>query len=92
MPQLEATIDLVRDLNPKLAIGGIVCTLADQRTILSQVVEQQIRTRYGELVFNTVIPMNTKLAEAPAAGQPVTLYAPHSAGAMAQELEERYGR
>lgn len=97
MPQLEATIALVQELNPPLAIGGIVCTLVDKRTNLSQVVEQQIRRKYGDLVFDTVIPMNTKLAEAPAAGEPITTYAPDSAGAraytaLAEEMEQRYGR
>lgn len=97
MPQLEATIDLVRDLNPALDIGGIVCTLVDRRTNLSQIVEQQIRGRYGDLVFTTVIPMNVKLAEAPAAGEPISMYAPNSVGAqayaaLAAEVEARYGR
>lgn len=96
MPQLEATIDLIRDLNPSLSIGGIVCTLVDRRTNLSQAVERQIRNTYGDLVFETVIPMNTKLAESPAAGEPVRVYAPSSAGstayeALAEELEARYG-
>lgn len=97
MPQLEATIDLIRDLNPQLTIGGIVCTLVDRRTNLSRVVEERIRQRYGDLVFKTVIPMNVKLAEAPAASKPIIGYAPESAGsvaytALAQELEERYDR
>jgi len=97
MPQLEATIDLVKELNPPLTIGGIVCTLADRRTNLSQVVEQQIRQKYGDLVFKTTIPTNTKLAEAPAAGTPISAYAPDSAGArayaaLAQEVEARYAR
>lgn len=96
MPQLEATIELVRELNPKLEIGGIVCTLSDRRTILSQVVEAQIRAQYADLVFHSVIPVNTKVAEAPAAGQPISLYAPASNGAVAymqlcEELEQRYG-
>jgi chromosome partitioning protein len=96
MPQLQATIDLVRDLNPQLAIGGIVCTLSDRRTSLSQAVEQQIRDSYGDLVFNTVIPVNVKLAEAPAAGKSIMTYAPDSAGAaayttLAGEVEARYG-
>ena len=95
MPQLQATIDLVRELNPGLAIGGIVCTLADRRTTLSQAVEEQIRAKYNDLVFQTVIPVNVKLAEAPAAGQPITTYAPGSAGAaayiaLAEEVEARY--
>jgi len=97
MPQLEATIELVRELNPQLAIGGIVCTLVDKRTSLSQIVETQIRAQYGDLVFQTIIPVNTKLAEAPAVGTPISIYAPDSAGArayaaLAQEVEQRYGR
>jgi chromosome partitioning protein len=96
MPKLEATIDLVRELNASLAIGGIVCTLSDKRTTLSQVVEQQIREQYGELVFKSVIPLNTKLAEAPASGEPINTYAPTSPGAkayaaLAAEVESRYG-
>ena len=59
--------------------------------------ETQIRASYGDLVFSTVIPMNTKLAEAPAVGTPISHYAPESAGAkayaaLAAELEARYGR
>lgn len=97
MPQLEATIALVQDLNPALAIRGILCTMADRRTSLAQIVEQQIRAKYGALVFQTVIPLNTKLAEAPAAGEPIAIYAPESAGAqayaaLAEELEQRYAR
>lgn len=97
MPHLEATIELVRELNPRLVIGGIVCTLADRRTRLSQIVEGQIREQYGELVFKTVIPVNTQLAEAPARGLPISIYAPESTGALAyaqlaEELEARYGR
>ncbi len=95
MPQLQATIDLVRELNPGLAIEGIVCTLADRRTSLSQAVEDQIRAKYGDLVFQTVIPVNVKLAEALAVGQPITTYAPGSTGAaaytaLAEEVEARY--
>jgi chromosome partitioning protein len=95
MPQLEATIELVRELNPGLRIGGIVCALADKRTTLSHAVEEQIRNKYGDLVFQTVIPLNTKLAEAPAVGEPITTYAPASSGALAyarlaEELEARY--
>ena len=97
MPQLEATIGLVQELKSDLMIGGIVCTMADKRVNLSHVVEQQIRARYGDLVFQTVIPLNTKLAEAPASGTPIASYAPGSAGALAyaalaEEVEARYGR
>lgn len=97
MPQLEQTIELVREIHPTLAIGGIVCTLADRRTNLSGEVERQVRERYGDLVYDTVIPMNIKLAEAPAAGVPISSFAPQSAGALAYgalaaELEARHGR
>lgn len=97
MPKLEATIELIKELNPQISIGGIVCTLSDKRTNLSQLVEQQIRELYTELVFNTVIPLNTKLAEAPAIGEPITTYAPTSAGAtaynsLAEEVINRYGK
>lgn len=95
MPKLEETITLVRKLNRRLAIGGIVCTMFDRRTSLSQVIEGQIREHYGDLVFKTVIPLNIKLAEAPASGQPITIYDPTSSGAyaykqLAQEIMERY--
>ncbi len=97
LPPLEATIALVREINPPLRIGGIVCTMADRRTNLSQQIEQQVRAQYGDLVFSTVIPFNIRLAEAPAAGASIATFAPQSAGAqayaaLATELEERYGR
>ncbi len=95
MPQLEATIEMVREIHPSLSIGGIICTLADRRTNLCQQIEQQVRDRYGALVFETVIPVNVKLAEAPSTGTPIGVYAPQSAGAqayaaLALELETRY--
>ncbi len=97
LPKLEKTIGLVRKLNPQLAIGGIVVTQYDRRTNLSQVIAQQLRDRYGELVFDTHIPLNTKLAEAPAAGKPISSYDPTSPGAiaymkLAEEVERRYGQ
>ena len=96
MPQLEATIELVKEINPGLAIGGVVCTLADRRTNLSHEIERQVRERYGDLVFETVIPVNVRLAEAPTRGTPISRYAPASVGAqayaaLAGELEARYG-
>ena len=95
LPQLEATIGLVKKLNPGLRIGGLVVTMHDKRTALSPAVERQAREQYGELVFNTTIPLTTRLAEAPAAGEPISKYAPDSAGAhayeaLAQEVKKRY--
>jgi len=96
MPQLEATIELVRQLNPELEIGGIVGTMYDGRTNLSKSVERQVRTKYGALMFETLIPLNTKLAESPAAGEPISTYDPEGAGALAyakltREVVSRYG-
>jgi chromosome partitioning protein len=96
MPQLEQTIDLIGQLNPELMVGGIVCTMYDGRTNLSKSVERQVRAKYGALVFETVIPLNIKLAESPAAGLPMSTYDPEGAGALAyakltREVVARYG-
>jgi chromosome partitioning protein len=97
LPQLEETIAIVRQLNPSLAIGGIVVTMIDRRTSVNQVVEDAARQQYGDLVFKTVIPFNVKLVEAPAAGQPISAYASGSSGArayhdLALEVATRYGK
>lgn len=97
MPQLEETIGIVRQLNPMLTIGGIVVTMVDRRTSVNMVVEDAIRQQYGEVVFQTTIPFNVKLVEAPAAGQPISLYAGDSSGArayhaLAEEVEARYAQ
>jgi len=97
LPQLEETIAIVRQLNPQLVIGGIAVTMIDRRTSVNQVVEDAVRQQYGELVFKTVIPFNVKLVEAPAAGQPINVYAPGSSGArayheLALEVAARYGK
>jgi len=81
--QLQQTIKLVQKLNPSLQISGVVCTMVDRRNNLSRVVEQQIRETFGQLVFETIIPTNITLAEAPASGQSIIDYAPTSAGALA---------
>lgn len=97
LPQLEETIAIVRQLNPSLAIGGIVVTMIDRRTSVNQVVEDAARQQYGDLVFKTVIPFNIKLVEAPAAGLPISTYAPGSSGAhayheLALEVAARYAK
>ena len=97
LPKLEKTIALVRKLNPSLAIGGIIVTQYDSRTNLSATITLRLRREYDTVVFNTVIPLNVKLAESPAAGQPIALYDPSGAGAKAykkltDELEARYGK
>lgn len=97
MPRLENTIKVIRKLNPTLKFGGIFLTQVDRRKNLHYVIETKIREQYKDLVFDTVIPLNSKVEESPGAGQPVNLYAPGSQGdiayaALAQELEARYGR
>lgn len=81
--QLQRTVTLVRKLNPELHIGGILCTMVDRRNNLSVAVEQEIREKFADLVYQTVIPMNIKLAEAPASGTPILTYDPSSTGARA---------
>jgi chromosome partitioning protein len=95
MDQIERTIAMVRQLNPPLTIGGIVITMVDRRTSVNGLIERAARERYGDLVFQTVIPLNTTIVESPAAGQPITVYAPESTGAqayraLAQEVRERW--
>ncbi len=80
------TIDRVRGaLNPNLNVLGLLLTMADQRTNLSQQVEANVRQHFGELVFDVVVPRSVRLAEAPSHGLPIFEYAPASAGAAAYE-------
>jgi len=81
--QLQTTIYMVQEFNPTLHISGVVCTMYDSRNNLSKVVEETIRHEFKEIVFETVIPMNIVLAEAPGSGQPITHYAPKSAATIA---------
>jgi chromosome partitioning protein len=72
---------LRRELNPNLAIEGLLLTMFDERTNLSTAVAKDLRDFYGSQVLNTVIPRNVKLAEAPSFGQPIIIYDPRSRGA-----------
>jgi chromosome partitioning protein len=85
MPHLEAIVDLVRELNPKLAIDSILLTLVDRRTGLSNTIEKQARETYGDKVFKTVIPSTIRVAESPAAGEPMRVYAPENPAAKAYQ-------
>ncbi len=90
LSQLTKTLDLVRQsLNPTLRIGGILLTMYDSRTILSEQVTLEARKHFGKKVFNTVIPRNVRLAEAPSYGQPIIFYDPTSTGATAYEKLSR---
>ena len=81
------TARIQRDLNPRLKIGGIVLTLYDARTALAGQVAAQVRERFPQQTFRTVIPRSVRLSEAPSHGLPITEYDPSSRGALAyQEL------
>jgi chromosome partitioning protein len=78
------TLSLIqRELNPRLAIAGLVVTMFDARTRLAQDVQAEVRTHFPGLVFDTVIPRNVRISEAPSFGKPVVHHDPHSAGAAA---------
>lgn len=80
------TVERVRaSLNPKVRVLGLLLTMADHRTNLSQQVEANVRAHFGELVFDVVVPRSVRLAEAPSHGLPIFEYAPGSAGADAYE-------
>jgi chromosome partitioning protein len=84
LTQLIATINLVRDhLNPDLAITGVLLTMFDGRTNLSTEVAAEVRRHLHEAVFQTVVPRNVRLSEAPSHGLPIALYRPESKGAEA---------
>ena len=78
------TVERIRSaVNPSLSVLGILLTMYDARTRLSQEVEENVRGHFNDLVFETVIPRNVRLAEAPSYGQPIFDYAPSSSGAEA---------
>ena len=98
LTQLLATLDLIRDhLNPALDVKGVVLTMYDGRTKLSADVSEEVRRHLGDRVYDTVIPRNVRLSEAPSHGQPISSYAPESTGALAYaalaaEFRARDGR
>ena len=70
-------------LNPTLDVFGVVMTMFDVRTTLSRQVVDEVRAYFGDKVFESIIPRNVKLSEAPSHGLPINLYAPTSKGALA---------
>lgn len=78
----ETLARLKRELNPALSIEGLLLTMYDERTNLSSAVAKDLRDFYGSQVFQTVIPRNVRLAEAPSFGKPIALYDPKSRGAV----------
>jgi len=101
---LEGLSDLVNtikqvhaNLNPDLQIIGLLRVMFDPRITLQQQVSEQLKTHFGDKVFNTVIPRNVRLAEAPSYGLPGVVFDPSSKGALAfvefaREMVERMAR
>ena len=84
LARLLETIDLVRAaLNPALHLEGIVGTMVDSRNSLGKQVLAEVRSHFGDRVFQTVIPRNVRLSEAPSHGKPILLYDVRSKGAVA---------
>ena len=83
LSQLHNTIKLVRDnINPNLAIEGVLLTMADFRTNLTKEVIQEVRKHFKDKVYTTVIPRNIRLTEAPSFGKPIFLYDKESLGSQ----------
>jgi chromosome partitioning protein len=78
------TVSLIqRDMNPHLSVAGMLLTMHDSRTRLAHDVEREVREHFPELVFDTVIPRNVRIGEAPSFGKPVIHYDRYCAGADA---------
>ena len=84
LAQLLDTLSLIRaEVNPGLTVAGLILTMHDQRTRLARDVEREVREHFPDLVFETVIPRNVRVGEAPSFGMPVIHHAPSSAGSAA---------
>ena len=98
LSQLLNTVHLIqRGVNPTLEISGVLLTMYDARLNLSRQVAADAREYFGNQVFETVVPRNVRLAEAPSFGKPIVLYDVQSVGAqaymaVAQELMTREGK
>jgi chromosome partitioning protein len=80
---LDTLALIQRELNPRLTIAGMLLTMHDSRTRLARDVEREVREHFPSLVFDTVIPRNVRVGEAPSYGLPVTHHDPHCAGSDA---------
>jgi chromosome partitioning protein len=95
LAQLVATINAVKaNLNPRLEIQGVVLTMYDKRTTLSEQVAQEVRAHFPDKVYETVIPRNVRISEAPSHGLPAIIYDQNATGSkayikLAKELIER---
>lgn len=82
---LQGVQKVQKTLNPDLIIGGIFFTMYDSRTRLAQDVVLQVKSYFKDTVFNTIIPRNVRLSEAPSHGLPICKYDPECAGAKSYE-------
>lgn len=84
---LMHSVSLIKQrLNPALRVGGIVLTMTDFRANLAREVAEEVKRYFKDLVFETTIPRNVRIAESPGFGKPICLYDPLSAGALAYRL------
>jgi chromosome partitioning protein len=91
---LDTLALIQRELNPRLTVAGMLLTMHDARTRLGRDVEREVREHFPSLVFDTVIPRNIRVGEAPSYGRPVIHHDPHCAGAdayfeLAKEVAQR---
>lgn len=97
LSQLLKTIKLIKNnLNPSLAIEGILLTMFDKRNNISHQVMEEVRKHFGSLVFKAIIPRNVRLSECPSFGKPIILYDADSRGAesyldLAREIMANHG-
>ncbi|HNY60665.1 MAG TPA: AAA family ATPase [Caldisericia bacterium] len=86
LSQLLSTVNLIhRTLNPTLSIFGVLLTMYDERTTLSRQVASEVKKYFGDQLFQSVIPRNVRVSEAPSYGQPISVYDPTSKGASSYE-------
>ena len=81
--QLIETTKLIRGINPSLTIGGVILTMYDSRTKLSENVVKDVKDFFGDIAFNTIVPRNVRLSEAPSYGKTIFQYDKNSTGAFA---------
>jgi chromosome partitioning protein len=94
--QLLYTVQLVKsNLNPALDVGGVILTMADFRTNLTQQVIEEVKKYFNEKVFESIVPRSVKLSEAPSFGKPAVVYDPSNRGSkcykeIGREFAERF--
>jgi chromosome partitioning protein len=86
LSQLMNTINLIKtNINHDLGIGGVILTMYDPRTNLSKEIADEVLKYFDKLVFDSIVPRNIRLSEAPSHGKPIKIYDPNSTGAQAYE-------